>query len=69
MDSGAAIESIILIVIFCVVFATPVWRICRRAGFNHAISLIAFIPFIGFLLIAGLLAFSEWPVQPSKAES
>lgn len=41
----------------------PLWRICGRAGFHPILSLIAIIPFLGLLVVAGILAFSEWPVS------
>lgn len=41
----------------------PLWRICARAGFNPAVSLLAIIPVLGFLIVAGILAFAEWPVS------
>lgn len=44
----------------------PLWKICGRAGFHPALSLVAIIPLLGFLIVAGILAFSEWPAcQPS----
>lgn len=41
----------------------PLWKICARAGFNPALSLIAIIPFLGFLIVVGILAFAQWPSQ------
>jgi O-antigen ligase len=39
----------------------PLWKVCRRAGFHPAISLIAIIPLLGLLIVAGILAFADWP--------
>jgi hypothetical protein len=39
----------------------PVWRIFRRAGFHPALSLLMFIPGLGILFVALLLAFLRWP--------
>jgi hypothetical protein len=39
----------------------PAWRIFRRAGFHPALSLLLFIPGLGLLIIALLLAFRRWP--------
>jgi hypothetical protein len=44
----------------------PLWRICGRAGFNPALSLLAFIPLLGFLVVAAVLGFSAWPAQQTK---
>lgn len=47
----------------------PLWKICGRAGFNPALSLIAIIPFLGLLIVAGILAFSEWPAPKSSSST
>lgn len=39
----------------------PVWRIFRRAGFHPALSLVMFIPGVGIVIAALLLAFRRWP--------
>jgi hypothetical protein len=39
----------------------PFWRILGRAGFPPALSLLLFIPLLGWLGIVGLLAFGDWP--------
>jgi hypothetical protein len=36
----------------------PLWKICGRAGFHPAWSLLAIIPIFGLLAIAGFLAFA-----------
>lgn len=47
----------------------PLWKICGRAGFHPAISLIAIIPLFGFLVVAAILAFAEWPaMKPAASE-
>ena len=48
-------------VIALVLVIVPLWRICRRAGFNPALSLLAIIPVFGFLALAAVLGFAEWP--------
>ena len=42
------------------------WRICARAGFHPALSLLAAIPFIGLLVVAAILAFGDWPASSSR---
>ena len=54
----AALIAVILLVV-------PLWKICGRAGFNPALSLIAIIPLLGLLFVGGILAFAEWPVSKS----
>ena len=39
----------------------PTWRICQRAGFSGALSLLHFVPIIGSFIVMAVLAFSSWP--------
>jgi hypothetical protein len=48
----------------------PTWRICARAGFSGALSLLHFVPFVGTLVVMAILAFSDWPAgeaDPGKS--
>ena len=47
--------------ILLVLVIVPLWRICRRAGFSPALSLLAIIPVLGFVIVAAILGFAEWP--------
>jgi len=42
----------------------PLWRIFRRAGFYPILALLVFVPMIGPLIVAVILAFSRWPNEP-----
>ncbi|MES2323064.1 MAG: hypothetical protein V4633_12440 [Pseudomonadota bacterium] len=44
----------------------PLWRICARAGFQPAMSLVAAIPFVGLLVVAAILAFGNWPADSGR---
>jgi hypothetical protein len=57
----------LIIILVYSVLIIPVWKICGRAGFHPALSLIAIIPLLGLLLIAAILAFSEWPATNQSA--
>lgn len=39
----------------------PLWRICARAGFSPWLSLLVIVPVFGFILVAAILAFADWP--------
>jgi hypothetical protein len=56
MEIIAAIIATILVIV-------PLWRICSRAGFNGALSLIALIPWLGVLIIGAILSFANWPIK------
>lgn len=39
----------------------PTWRICNRAGYSGAISLLHLIPGVGTVIVFAILAFGTWP--------
>jgi hypothetical protein len=45
---------------FAVLVIFPVWRIFQRAGLSPAWSLSLFVPWVGPLVAAGILAFAKW---------
>ena len=48
----------------------PTWRICTRAGFAGAWSLLHFVPVIGSFIVMAILAFGDWPngeASPTRA--
>lgn len=61
VEGTVALVALVLIIV-------PLWRICGRAGFNPALSLLAIIPFLGFLIVAAILAFAEWPASKGSAQ-
>jgi len=50
---GYCVAALILIV--------PAWRICRRVGHHPALSLLLFLPGVGLIILACILAFGRWP--------
>jgi hypothetical protein len=55
--------------IIVVLVVVPLWRVCRRAGFHPALSLVAIIPLVGLLIVAAVLALAEWPTARSQEPS
>ncbi len=53
-------------VLFALLLIVPTWRIFVRAGFSGALSLLHLVPFVGFLVIMAILAFSDWPAGESR---
>lgn len=49
-------------------FALPLWYICRKAGFSPWLTLLNCIPF-GTPVLLYLLAFADWKRHPMYAES
>lgn len=54
MEALGAIIAVVLIIV-------PLWRICTRAGFNGAMSLLAIIPWLGVIIVGAILSFASWP--------
>jgi len=54
------IPGILLIVI-------PFWKICSKAGFPGALSLLILVPIANIVLLF-YIAFSEWPVLKKKID-
>ena len=38
------------------------WRIVSKAGYNGALSLLALIPLVGFIMMV-VFAFTKWPIE------
>ena len=41
----------------------PVWRIVRNSGLDVRLALLLFAPFLGWLIVLGILAFRRWPIN------
>jgi hypothetical protein len=50
----------ILFPIFCF------WRICSKAGYHGALSLIQLVPAIGMIILLIILAFGNWPINKNN---
>jgi len=73
MGVGLIVLGIILAVFFAVLITViPFWKICEKAGFPGALSLLMLVPF-GNLVLPFYLAFVEWPAlrqtQPAPPQS
>ena len=64
MEILGAIIALILIILIIV----PLWRICTRAGFNGALSLLALIPWLGVAIVGAILSFVNWPAKTSAVK-
>ncbi len=42
------------------------WRICAKAGYSGAMSLLLLIPGIGPLILVLILAFGNWPITRDR---
>ncbi len=70
---GPAFPLILIVVIGIgvlvglVITLVPFWRICTKAGFPGALSLLMLIP-LGNILLPFYLAFAEWPALKRAPE-
>ena len=58
------LQSIILNLVIGAVILYPMWRIFRRSGMYPALALVVFVPMVGPLIAAVILAFARWPREP-----
>lgn len=67
MSIGLAEIVIILVIGALVVGLTvvPFWKICTKAGFAGALSLLMLVP-IANIILPFYLAFAEWPALKQK---
>jgi hypothetical protein len=61
------IELLVIAAMFAIV-VWPTWRICSRAGFPGALSLLVLIPLANLFLLY-FLAFAEWPALRLKKDN
>ena len=60
---GSFLLLILLIghLLLALILIIPTWKICARAGYSGAWSLLHFIPFVGSFIVMAILAFGDWP--------
>jgi hypothetical protein len=61
------IEFVVFIVVATAVVIWPAWRICSKAGFTGALSLLILIPGLNLCLLF-FLALAEWPALRAVQE-
>ncbi len=64
MDAGMGLGIVQLVIIFVVMIALylfPIWKIFGKTGMSPYLSLLIFVPGIGFLICILILAFADWP--------
>ena len=68
-----ALEGFVLILapgaVVGLILVYPLWRIFSRTGLVPALSLLVFVPGLGWLIVPAALAFNDWPVTEGARES
>jgi hypothetical protein len=65
---GMSIWHVLLVLLVIALWVYPVWRIIDRTGHHPALSLLAFFPPLGLILL-WWLAFTDWPAQRDKGRA
>jgi hypothetical protein len=55
--------ELVVYLVLAAIFIVPLWRVCSRAGFNGALSLLALIPWLGLIIVGAVLSFAAWPAK------
>jgi hypothetical protein len=58
-------EILLGTIVLGLLLAVPFYRILGKAGLSPMLALLLFLPGFGYLIILGILAFSEWPNEPA----
>jgi uncharacterized membrane protein YhaH (DUF805 family) len=64
LGCGGTIIMILGIVVGLAVFVFFMycyWKICAKAGYSGAMSLLNLVPFVGSIILVCILAFGKWP--------
>ncbi len=56
----------LIVLIWILVLQYPLWRIVAKAGYPGALSLLAWIPLINFIML-WVFALKKWPVERGDA--
>lgn len=48
-------------VLIALLIIYPCWKVFERAGLNPALSLLIFLPALGWWIAGAILAYSKWP--------
>jgi len=60
--------SILGIAIF-IFFIWCYWKICAKAGYSGALSLLNLVPIVGSIIVVCILAFGNWPINTNRGNN
>jgi len=74
MNCGVGVLELLIILMICgftiisaLLTVIALWKICSKAGFNGALSLLMLLPIANIVLLL-YIAFAEWPALKNKNE-
>jgi uncharacterized membrane protein YhaH (DUF805 family) len=45
------------------------WKICAKAGYSGALSLLNLVPIVGSIIVVCILAFGKWPIHTNRGDN
>lgn len=63
----AILPAIIIAAVAALIAIVPFWKICSKAGFHGALSLLLLVP-IANVVLPFYIAFAEWPALRNQQE-
>jgi hypothetical protein len=66
MFGSLGVPELVVIIVILLMLTSPVvlgWVVFSKTGLPGALSLIALVPIVGFLVVVCILAFTEWPIE------
>lgn len=73
MGTPGPTELMVMVILFLIIIPgilltiIPFWKICSKAGFPGALSLLMIVPIANIILLF-YIAFSEWPALIKKTD-
>ena len=68
MFGPIGLPEIILILMICLIFVWPFWKIFQKAGYPGWYFIVLFIPVVSLIALF-YFAFAEWPVHKALREA
>ncbi len=67
MSGAIGLAELAVILSVCLTIVFPFWRICSKAGFQGALSLLMLVP-IANIILPFYLALAEWPALKARGD-
>jgi uncharacterized membrane protein YhaH (DUF805 family) len=66
---GSSLVFLIISIVIFLFYIFIFWRICSKAGYSGALSLLNLIPGVGTLILLCILAFGSWPIRQAPMQN
>jgi uncharacterized membrane protein YhaH (DUF805 family) len=62
LGAGIILVGVLFVLILIAILIVPIWRILTKMGLAGALSLLIIIPWIGWIILLYVVAFSDWRI-------